>query len=113
MVQDDLQNMMYQNDAWMAYKSLNQRFADVIVENYQEGDISKYAMIVLSLILNTHVFYSQVWINDYHLMLLPGLVREKLPHAVIGFFLHIPFPSSELFRCLPSKSPPPPSFPIG
>lgn len=45
----------------------------------------------------------QVWINDYHLMLLPGLVREKLPHAVIGFFLHIPFPSSELFRCLPSK----------
>ncbi|KAI7884621.1 hypothetical protein K492DRAFT_158031 [Lichtheimia hyalospora FSU 10163] len=82
-VQDDLQNMMYQNDAWMAYKSLNQRFADVIVENYQEGDI--------------------IWINDYHLMLLPGLVREKLPHAVIGFFLHIPFPSSELFRCLPTR----------
>lgn len=42
-----------------------------------------------------------VWINDYHLMLVPGLIREKIPNATIGFFLHIPFPSSELFRCLP------------
>lgn len=45
-----------------------------------------------------------VWINDYHLMLVPGLVREKIPNATIGFFLHIPFPSSELFRCLPRKA---------
>lgn len=44
-----------------------------------------------------------VWINDYHLMLVPGMVREKIPNATIGFFLHIPFPSSELFRCLPRK----------
>jgi trehalose 6-phosphate synthase/phosphatase len=44
-----------------------------------------------------------VWVNDYHLMLLPGMLREKLPNAIIGFFLHIPFPSSELFRCLPSR----------
>ncbi|KAI9323686.1 glycosyltransferase family 20-domain-containing protein [Dichotomocladium elegans] len=40
-VQDDQQNMMYQEHTWKAYQSLNQRFADVIVENYQEGDISK------------------------------------------------------------------------
>ncbi|KAI7851898.1 glycosyltransferase family 20-domain-containing protein [Circinella umbellata] len=82
-VQDDLQNMMYQDDAWNAYVALNQRFADVIVENYQEGDI--------------------IWVNDYHLMLLPGMLRKKLPNAIIGFFLHIPFPSSELFRCLPTR----------
>lgn len=44
-----------------------------------------------------------VWVNDYHLMLLPELLRERLPNAIIGFFLHIPFPSSEIFRCLPSK----------
>ncbi|KAI9323685.1 glycosyltransferase family 20-domain-containing protein [Dichotomocladium elegans] len=44
-----------------------------------------------------------VWVNDYHLMLLPGMLREKLPGVVIGFFLHIPFPSSELFRCLPTR----------
>ncbi|KAI9496750.1 glycosyltransferase family 20-domain-containing protein [Zychaea mexicana] len=82
-VQDDLQNMMYQDDAWDAYVSLNQRFADVIVENYQDGDI--------------------LWVNDYHLMLLPGMLRKRIPNAIIGFFLHIPFPSSELFRCLPTR----------
>jgi trehalose 6-phosphate synthase/phosphatase len=41
-----------------------------------------------------------VWVNDYHLMLVPQLVRAKLPTAVIGFFLHVSFPSSEIFRCL-------------
>jgi trehalose-6-phosphate synthase len=48
-------------------------------------------------------FFKLVWVNDYHLMLLPGMIREKIPNATIGFFLHIPFPSSELFRCLPRK----------
>jgi trehalose 6-phosphate synthase/phosphatase len=42
-----------------------------------------------------------VWIHDYHLMLLPQLLREKKPAATIGFFLHIPFPSFEIFRLLP------------
>lgn len=82
-VQDDPKNMMSQDGPYKAYQALNQQFADTIVENYQEGDI--------------------IWINDYHLMLLPGMVREKIPHATIGFFLHIPFPSSELFRCLPPR----------
>lgn len=41
-----------------------------------------------------------VWIHDYHLMLVPQMVRQKLATAMIGFFLHIPFPTSELFRCL-------------
>src|SRR6201996_7299860 len=41
-----------------------------------------------------------VWVNDYHLMLVPQLVRAKLPTAIIGFFLHVAFPSSEIFRCL-------------
>jgi trehalose 6-phosphate synthase/phosphatase len=42
-----------------------------------------------------------VWVHDYHLMLLPGLLRERLPNANIGFFLHIPFPSFEIFRLMP------------
>jgi trehalose 6-phosphate synthase/phosphatase len=42
-----------------------------------------------------------VWIHDYHLMLLPQLLREQRPDATIGFFLHIPFPSFEIFRLLP------------
>ena len=39
----------------------------------------------------------RIWVHDYHLMLLPGLLREKLPDAAIGFFLHIPFPASDVF----------------
>ena len=41
------------------------------------------------------------WIQDYHLMLLPEMIRKRLPESKIGYFLHIPFPSYELFRLLP------------
>ncbi|CAO3643716.1 unnamed protein product [Cunninghamella blakesleeana] len=82
-VQDDIQNKSYHDDSWRSYIEVNQQFANTIADMYQEGDI--------------------IWINDYHLMLLPKMLREKLPNAIIGFFMHIPFPSSELFRCLPSR----------
>ncbi|KAI9248200.1 glycosyltransferase family 20-domain-containing protein [Sporodiniella umbellata] len=82
-VRDDSHNMMSKDDSYQLYRELNQQFADTIVKNYREGDI--------------------IWINDYHLMLVPGMIREKLPNATVGFFLHIPFPSSELFRCLPAR----------
>jgi trehalose-6-phosphate synthase len=59
---------------------VNSLFAASIVQNYKAGDI--------------------IWINDYHLMLVPSMVRMQLPSATIGFFLHIPFPSSEIYRCL-------------
>src|SRR5207302_4853813 len=42
-----------------------------------------------------------VWVHDYHLMLVPAMVRALIPEARIGFFLHIPFPSSEVFSVLP------------
>jgi len=42
-----------------------------------------------------------IWVHDYHLMLLPALIRERFPNANIGFFLHIPFPSFEVFRVMP------------
>ncbi|KAF8494922.1 alpha-trehalose-phosphate synthase [Russula emetica] len=70
----------YESSSYKQYVSVNQRFADTIVANYQEGDI--------------------IWVNDYHLMLVPQLIRAKLPTAIIGFFLHVAFPSSEIFRCL-------------
>ncbi|KAG1176233.1 hypothetical protein G6F70_003524 [Rhizopus microsporus] len=88
-VRDDCHNMMSQNGPYQLYKDLNQEFANTIVKNYKNGDIN----------MNGHT----VWINDYHLMLVPGMVRQKIPNATIGFFLHIPFPSSELFRCLPPR----------
>ena len=65
------------------YERVNERFADAVVERYQPGDL--------------------VWIHDYQLMLVPALVRERIPDARIGFFLHIPFPSSEIFRLLPQR----------
>ncbi len=69
---------------WDAYVAANQRFADVIAERYETGDL--------------------VWIHDYHLMLVPQFIRERIPSAAIGFFLHIPFPSSEVFRVLPWRA---------
>ncbi|KAI8901069.1 glycosyltransferase family 20-domain-containing protein [Globomyces pollinis-pini] len=69
-----------EEDAWKYYIQVNQLFANSIVKNYQTGDI--------------------IWVNDYHLMLVPEMVRKLIPKATIGFFLHIPFPSSEIFRCL-------------
>jgi trehalose 6-phosphate synthase/phosphatase len=65
-----------------AYKHANQQFAEKIISILQDDDI--------------------LWIHDYQLMLLPLMVRKKKPSAKIGFFLHIPFPSYELFRLLPA-----------
>jgi trehalose 6-phosphate synthase/phosphatase len=69
---------------WDGYVEANVAFADVVAAHYQPGDM--------------------IWIHDYQLFLLPGLLRDRLPGARIGFFLHIPFPSEELFRTLPSRA---------
>ena len=66
---------------WEVYRSVNERFADVTAKHYQPGDI--------------------VWVHDYQLMLVPKLLRERVPNAIIGYFHHIPFPSSDVFRALP------------
>src|SRR6187402_1517908 len=65
------------------YRSVNERFADAVCAEAGEDDL--------------------IWIHDYHLLLLPALLRQRLPRARIGFFLHIPFPSSEIFRLLPHR----------
>ena len=68
---------------WDAYVAANEAFADVVAAQYRPGDM--------------------IWVHDYQLLLLPGLLRERLPSARIGFFLHIPFPSEELFRTLATR----------
>ncbi|KAF9204226.1 hypothetical protein BGZ49_005568 [Haplosporangium sp. Z 27] len=77
---DNLRSKGYEDGSWKHYVAVNRAFADSIIENYRQNDT--------------------IWVNDYHLMLVPNMVRERLPDASIGFFLHIPFPSSEIFRCL-------------
>lgn len=73
----------YRDDQWECYKRVNEKFCDAIMEELDED--------------------AKVWVHDYHLMLVPGMVRKRAPDATIGFFLHIPFPSYELFRLLPSR----------
>jgi trehalose 6-phosphate synthase/phosphatase len=70
---------------WDGYRDANMAFADAIAAHYRPGDL--------------------VWVHDYHLMLLPGLLRQRLPDARIGFSLHIPFPAYEVFRILPWRRP--------
>jgi trehalose 6-phosphate synthase/phosphatase len=73
----------YDENYFNAYVQINQLFAERIGPILEPGD--------------------QVWIHDYQLMILPHLLRQKRPDATIGFFLHIPFPSYEIFRLLPSE----------
>jgi trehalose 6-phosphate synthase/phosphatase len=75
--------IVYKKEYFEAYKRINEAFADSLNQIYQPGDI--------------------IWIHDYQLMALPGLFRQYQQEATIGFFLHIPFPSYELFRLLPSE----------
>lgn len=65
---------------WADYYRLNKLFADKILELYRPGDV--------------------VIIHDFYLLLLPSLLRQNIPNIYIGFFLHVPFPSSEFYRCL-------------
>ncbi len=74
-------NAVYENRFWQTYKQVNQAFCDEVINITKSGDT--------------------IWIHDYQLMLLPRLIRQKLADVKIGFFLHIPFPSFELFRQLP------------
>jgi trehalose 6-phosphate synthase/phosphatase len=73
----------YDETYWEAYKNVNAHFAEEVVKLLQPGD--------------------RVWVQDYQLLLLPKLIREAFPNISIGFFLHIPFPSYELFRMLPYR----------
>ncbi len=71
----------FELSSWETYKSVNQKFADAILAKAEDDDV--------------------IWVHDYQLMLVPQMVREKRPNISIGFFLHIPFPSYEIFRTMP------------
>jgi trehalose 6-phosphate synthase/phosphatase len=71
----------YNDNDFETYMQVNNLFAETISTKIQKGDT--------------------VWIHDYHLLPLAGLLRKRFPDLTIGFFLHIPFPSYELFRVIP------------
>ncbi|KAI9373240.1 glycosyltransferase family 20-domain-containing protein [Aspergillus egyptiacus] len=72
-----------ERDSWTDYVRMNRLFAERIIQEYKEGDV--------------------VWIHDYHLFLLPSILRQHVPNMHIGFYLHSPFPSSEFMRCLAKR----------
>jgi len=72
---------LYQPSFWDQYREINQLFADALDAILRPDDI--------------------VWVHDYHLMLLPRLLKLRRRQISLGFFLHIPFPSFEVFRLLP------------
>lgn len=67
-------------ELWGAYNTVNRRFAEVVVQCFNEGDL--------------------VWIHGFHLLILPSYLARRIPMAKVGIFLHTPFPSSEIFRTL-------------
>jgi len=72
---------VFNSDYFKAFEEANLKFCEELVKTIKPGDF--------------------IWIHDYQLMLLPEMIRQKMPDATIGFFLHIPFPSFEIFRLLP------------
>ncbi|MCH83359.1 putative alphaalpha-trehalose-phosphate synthase, partial [Trifolium medium] len=69
---------------WQAYVSANKIFADKVMEVINPDD-------------------DFVWVHDYHLMVLPTFLRKRFNRVKLGFFLHSPFPSSEIYRTLPVR----------
>ncbi len=74
----------YQQSNWDFYQSVNQKFKEAVLAIAQPGDT--------------------IWIHDYQLLLLPGMIRAEQPDLTIGFFQHIPFPSYEMFRLIPWRA---------
>ncbi|KDP34244.1 hypothetical protein JCGZ_07815 [Jatropha curcas] len=74
----------YDRSQWLAYVSANKLFADAIMQVLNPDEDS-------------------VWVHDYHLMVLPTLLRRRFHRVKLGFFLHSTFPSSEIFRTIPVR----------
>src|SRR5687768_9185983 len=73
----------FETEHWKTYVRTNETFRDEILKHLRPDDL--------------------VWLHDYHFLLLPQMLREVRPEISIGFFLHVPFPSSSVFRIIPKR----------
>lgn len=78
---DAIRSPTFERRWWQAYVTVNRRYADAVADSAARG--------------------STVWVHDYHLQLVPKMLRERRADVKIGFFLHVPFPPQELFVQLP------------
>ena len=74
----------YEQVFWDSYRDVNNKFKEAVLQLAEPGDV--------------------IWVHDYQLLLLPGLVRQEMSDVTIGFFQHIPFPSAEIFRLIPWRA---------
>jgi trehalose 6-phosphate synthase/phosphatase len=75
---------VYDRAYWEPYKEVNHQFQKAVLRQARPD--------------------ATIWVHDYHLMLLPRMLKRELPTSSLGFFLHIPFPSYEIFRVLPHRA---------
>ena len=80
---DAVEQPVFDRGWWETYRAVNRRFAEAAAEVAEPG--------------------AAIWVQDYHLQLVPQLLRELRPDLLIGFFLHVPFPPPELFMQLPRR----------
>lgn len=80
---------VYQPYMFEAYERVNQTYANALVSEWEASGIEEQD--------------AMFWVHDIHLLLVPKMLREKLPNARIGFFLHTPFPAGEVYRTLPAR----------
>ncbi|MEV7227155.1 MULTISPECIES: trehalose-6-phosphate synthase [Polymorphospora] len=81
---DAVEQPVYHRRWWEAYQRVNRRFAEAAARAAEPDAV--------------------VWVQDYHLQLVPGMLRALRPDLRIGFFLHVPFPPPELFMQLPRRA---------
>jgi trehalose 6-phosphate synthase/phosphatase len=77
------ERVKFHKSHWDSYVEVNQKFADALLKVVKDDDL--------------------IWIHDFHLFLLPGMLKKKRKNIKVGFFLHIPFPSSEIYKQLPVR----------
>ncbi|MFI5491980.1 trehalose-6-phosphate synthase [Actinoplanes sp. NPDC051859] len=80
---DAVEQPVFHRGWWETYRDVNRRFAQAAAEVVEPGGV--------------------LWVQDYHLQLVPALLRQLRPDVRIGFFLHVPFPPPELFMQLPRR----------
>lgn len=80
---------MYQVEMFAAYKRVNETYAAELIDEWERSGIAEED--------------AMFWIHDFHLLLVPKLLRDRLPNARVGFFLHTPFPAGEVYRTLPPR----------
>jgi trehalose 6-phosphate synthase len=83
LLHDAIEKPRFERAWWQSYRQVNAAFADKALGALGERP------------------GALAWVHDYHLMLVPGLIRERLPDQPVGFFLHVPWPSPDIFARLP------------